>query len=427
VYKSTFSTLSGTVKLTNKNTEFLEVIDPSAVSFIDNEYVYIDGDDLSGTVAVSSGNTTLNGTDTLFSSEYAENEHIVVNDGSGNKQVLKIASIANNTVMVTEDIPYIENLTGSTHFKTVSGKVKFYNNIEPYTIVIENSSAKTGLVFEANTTINGVESTAHAEISAVRDIPIGYMQPNIFRTNFPLTSTVLRATKLFDGTTTYDKNLDFNDNNFLPTKLTYVRSRSNEITEDLGEKSFELEVALNSQNSDVSPVVDHSISNVTVYEYLINNDSTEESTRFGNAESKYISKKVELADGIDGEDIRVILSAYRPPNTDVEVWVKFQSASDPNEFRDCSCIKWTKLEKSDKSNVFSSSANRFDYKELEYKLGTSLPSEGGAYLNSGVFTYIGPDSEVYNSFKYFAVKLVFKSTSQNITPKIKDMKAIALS
>ena len=427
IYRSKFSSLSGTVTLTNRNTEFLQVTDPNSIDFKENEYVYIDGSDLSGTIVFASGNTSLVGTGTLFSSEYAEGEHIVVNDGSGENQVLQIASIANNISMTTEEVPYIENLSGSTHFKTVSGKVRMYNNIEPYMITIENSSAKTGLVFTSNTVINGVESTANATIEEVRDIPIGYFQSNIFRTNFPLTSTALRATRLHDGSTTYDKNLNFNDNNYLPSKLTYIRSRSNEIAEDSGDKSFELEIGLNSQNSDVSPVIDHDISNVTVYEHLINNDSTDESTLFGNADSKYVSKKVELADGIEGEDIRVVLSAYRPPSTDIEVWVKFQSGSDPNEFNDCSCVKWTKLEKSDGSNLFSSSANRFDYKEFEYKLGATLSSEGGAYLNNGVFTYSGPDSELYNSFKYFAVKIVFKSSAQNIIPKVKDMKAIALS
>jgi len=389
VYKSSFTSLSGTVTLTNRDTEFLEVTEPSAFDFVENEYVYIDGSNLSGTVTFVSGNTAIIGSSTLFSLEYAEGEHIVINDGSENNQVLKIASIANNIFMTTEDVPYITG-SGTTHFKTVSGKVRFYNDIEPYTLVIEDSSAKTGLVFASNTTINGVESTASATISSVRDLPISYLQANIFRTNFPLTSTTLRATKLFDGTTTYDKNLNFNDNNYLPSTLSYVRSRSNEITEDLGAKSFELEVALNSQNSDVSPVIDHDISNVIIYEHLINNDSSEESTRFGNADSKYISKKVELADKIDGEDMRVILSAHRPPSTDIEVWVKFQSASDPNEFTDCSCVKWTKLEKGDGSNVFSSSANRFDYKEIEYNLGSTLSAEGGAYLNNGAFTYTGP-------------------------------------
>lgn len=427
VYKSSFSPLAGTLKLTNDDNEFLELTGVSTTKFEQNEYVYVDGSNLTGNVSFSSGNTTFVGTSTLFSSEYAEGEHIVVQDSFGSKQVLKIASIANNIFMTTEDVPYITNLAGSTHFKTVSGKVKYYKDIEPQTIVIEDSSAKSGLVFEANTTINGVDSGASATISSVRDLSIGYLQTNIFRSNFPKTNTTLRATRLFNGTSTYEKNLSFNDNNYLPSTLSYVRSRSNEITENLGEKSFELELGMNSQNSDVTPVIDHDLSNVTVYEYLVNNDSTFESTLYGNAESKYISKKVELADELDGEDIRVILSAYRPPSTDVEVWVKFQAASDPNEFTDCSCVKWTKLEKGNGSNLFSSSANRFDYKEIDYVLGDTLSPSGPAYLNNGQFTYAGPDGEVYNNYKYFAVKIVFKSSSKNIIPKVKDMKAIALS
>jgi hypothetical protein len=141
----------------------------------------------------------------------------------------------------------------------------------------------------------------------------------------------------------YYKKLVFDDSNYFTSTPTYIKSRSNEIVDDAGVNSLELVLDLESVSSTSSPFVDYDISNATFYEYLINNDTTNERTLDGLAKSKFISKKVELADGLDAEDIRVLVTSYIPPGTDVEVWVKFQSATDPNEFDDCRCIAWTKL------------------------------------------------------------------------------------
>lgn len=428
VYKAEFSSSEGYIELTNPDNEFL-ILDPDTqASFQVGERVFIDpeGNYETGTVTIASGNTSVIGSGTLFPNEYTVGEHIVIDD---TREVLKIASIANNTFMTLSEIPLF-SIENSNHFKTVTGTVSYFNRNTPVTLILENSSAKSGLVFAVGQTIIGSVSSESTTITEIKDQPISYMQTNILRNNFTKTSTNLKAVRLYDSVGFYEKNIQFSDTSYLTSRPTYIRSRTNEIVSGGGEKSFILRVDLKSTSNDTSPFIDHQISNTMLYEYIVNNDSTMENTEFGSAKSKYISRKVELADGLDAEDIRVLLTAHQPPGTRVEAWVKFQASADENMFDDCRCIRWTKLELKDQREVFSSAANRFDFVELEYVLGsaTVLPISGGAFLLNGEdFTYIDKQGGIHNSFKFFAVKLVMLADNHSVVPRVKDMRAIAVS
>lgn len=426
LYKSLFTASSGQLTLTNKNDEFFYIANVSG-TFTENEYVFVDSNTyLTGNVTVNAGNTTIVGTGTLFTSEYEEGEHIVV-DYPSNTQVLEISSIANNTYMTVSDIPK-EDATDVVHYNSVVGKVSYFYNRDPKTLCLTNSSAKTGSVFANGSIIVGEDSGAEATITSILDVPISYIQPNIMRNNFALTRTKLTGS-LRGPSAQYNRSLKFNDNNYLIINETVLKSRSNEITDDSGTKSFALTINATSTSSHTSPLIDYGMSSVIAYEYFINNDSTNEIRNYGNAESKYVTNKVELADGLDAEDIRVYLTAYKPPETDVEVWVKFMAATDPNEFDDCTCSAWTKLERKAENNVSSSSANRNDFREYEYALGeVVLGDNQGAYLENGsTFKYTDADGAVYTSYKIFAVKIVLLSSSHKIVPRVKDMRAIAIA
>lgn len=428
INKAEFTSLSGTISLTNKDNEFLKLANTNSETFIPGEYVFKDNANtyLTGTVSVVAGNTTIIGTGTAFTSEYEEGEHIVVNYPA-NTQVLEISSIANNTSMTLLDIPRFD-ATNVDHFVSVVGKASYYFNRDPLTLVLADSTAKTGFVFANSDIIVGEDSGAEATIIELEDLAVSYLQPNILKSDFSNTRTSLQAS-LNRAAGQYSRNLKFSDNNYLTTDETFIKSRSNEITDDSGTNSFVVTVNLQSTTADASPVVDFDASSIFAYEYFINNDSTGEGSNFGNAETVYLTNKVELADGLEAEDMRVFLTAYRPPSTDIEVFVKMVAASDPNEFEDCSCTTWTKLEKVAVNDVTSSSANRNDFKEFEYRLGeTVLGNGGGAYLENGdTFKYTDKDGALYTNFKFFAVKIVLLSSTHKIVPRVKDMRAIALS
>ena len=134
-------------------------------------------------------------------------------------------------------------------------------------------------------------------------------------------------------------------------------SRSNEIASLSSNKSSNFKVDLSSSSDFVSPVINLSKKAMLFVENQINNDLTNEHTRYGNSMTKYISKQIVLADGQEAEDLRVYMTAYRPVSTDVTLYAKFWNNEDPEQFNDKT---WTKLE----------------------------------YLNSGDFVYSSPTDKI---------------------------------
>lgn len=93
--------------------------------------------------------------------------------------------------------------------------------------------------------------------------------------------------------------------------------------------------------------------------------------------TKYVSKNVILADGQDAEDLVAYISAYRPPETDLQVYGKFSHTQDSVPFND---NEWSRLVEESDSALRSSLVNRDDLVELKY----TLPSTSEVYgLGSG--------------------------------------------
>lgn len=433
LYRAQFTAASGYVTLTNKDNEFLRVSNVVSTNtgsyFTNDEYVFSANamSTPAGTITLVAGNTTITGVSTAFNTNFEPGEFLVVNYNTTEYQVLKIASIANTTTMTVSDIPTANVSSANTFWRSAVGKVSYFTIGEPPMLILEDSSAKVSLNFQAGMTLVGAQSKATAYLNEVRDVPMSYIQPSIFRTNFNTTRLSLLASKLYNvSSPTYSKRFEFNNNNYLTDSATYIRSKSNDFSAIGSGFELKVDVANVSQVSkDVSPLIDHEISNVTAYEYFINNDSTNERTGSGNASSKYVSQRVELADGLDASEVRTYLTAYRPVNTNIEVYVKFQASTDQRNFEE---IEWSQLSIKNETNITSSSADRFDLREFVYELGTTSKTAGnGAWLNNGVIQYIAPSGAVYNNYKYFAVKIVLLSSSHNNIPRIVDMRTLALS
>lgn len=111
--------------------------------------------------------------------------------------------------------------------------------------------------------------------------------------------------------------------------------------------------------------------------YNINNDYTNEHTNYGNAIAKHITTKVELSQDQKAEDIMVYLTAFRPPNTDIKVYVRAHNSQDPESFDD---KDWTLLEQVDGIGVYSNPTNQGDLVELTYNFSaypnTALELDG---------------------------------------------------
>ena len=128
----------------------------------------------------------------------------------------------------------------------------------------------------------------------------------------------------------------------------------------------------------------------------------------GNAKTRYITRRVNLEDGFDAQDIRVILNAYKPKDTEIKVYYRVWNAEDPGDFED---KLYVMMEQETDANLISANEsviNQYSYKSVDGSI---------SYTSSG---------QTYDKFKTFSIKIVLASSSSTVIPKVKDMKAIAL-
>jgi hypothetical protein len=371
---------------------------------------------------VSSGNVTISSTtvtnaagqSTSFTTDYSNGSFIKLGSSS-NGEIRQIVSVTNNTLM-TIDAPIVGNTTSTQQFrisplfqvakvlsansstitlnkaaaanttstvqatiqKAVAGTVDTYdygNNI----IYINNSSSAndTFKFFASNSTyratIIGDTTQAKAEVSSIDNVSVNFFKPFFSTIVTPGTSLSLTSTFTLQNTGTTDtklyelgmlNKLSFNDN-------AVIKSRSNEIVGSVVTKSFAVSMSFSSSSTDTSPVLDVNPVSVITTRNLINNDTTNETTRYGNAVSKYISKRLSLTEGMDAEDVKVFLTAYKPTGTNVDVYAKVLNFSDGELFED---KDWTLLDLSTSPYVYSDSLNDQDYREYEYTFPATPPS-----------------------------------------------------
>lgn len=198
-------------------------------------------------------------------------------------------------------------------------------------------------------------------------------------------------------------------------------SKSNELGSLSGARSSIIRANMRTGKRGVSPVVDMGRTH-TIYlnNHITSNSGGETAASGGELLNRYISKTVTLAEGQDAEDMQVVLTAYRPPNTDVKVWLRILHREDSTVFSDA---PWIELEKVNGSATYSSLTNRTDFKEYTF----GIPA---AHM-------IGPNGEVqytsatginFNGYKYFAVKIGIVNTENNtaVYPRVGDLRCIAL-
>ena len=133
----------------------------------------------------------------------------------------------------------------------------------------------------------------------------------------------------------------------------------------------------------------------------------------GNSAVRYLTRRVNLADGFDSGDLRVYVTAYKPSNSGIHVYYKVLSASDPETFNDKNYVLMSEI-----GNENFISGTERDYRELTFAPGTDATIDNKVtYLSGGTS---------YNSFKTFAIKIVMKNSSTVDVPKVRDLRVIAL-
>ena len=127
--------------------------------------------------------------------------------------------------------------------------------------------------------------------------------------------------------------------------------------------------------------------------------------------ARYITKPIVLADGYDAGDLRVFLSGNKPGDSAISVFYKILNSDDATEFNNRPYEKMVCLNP-------SSTASKTDYDFTEYEFRPSATNNFVTYTSGGGVTY--------DSFKTFAVKIVLTSVEPALSPKVRDLRIIAL-
>jgi hypothetical protein len=131
----------------------------------------------------------------------------------------------------------------------------------------------------------------------------------------------------------------------------------------------------------------------------------------GNGLTRYITRRVTLADGFDASDLIVYLSASRPSDTDIDVYYKVLAAGDNESFDQKSWTRFATSTIATNPLIFSSDSS--DFKEFVFTTANNK------------ITYVA-NGNTYSRFKTFAIKIVLRSTITTITPAVRDLRVIAL-
>jgi hypothetical protein len=155
-------------------------------------------------------------------------------------------------------------------------------------------------------------------------------------------------------------------------------------------------------------------------EFFVNNLNTNETNATGgSATARYISEVVTLEDGLDAEDLRVLVTGYKPSVSDFEVYVKLLNEADSNTIDNRPYIQ---LSKTSLTTIHSKDEDKNDFIELEYNLPSSVLTGAGGELQ-----YTDSSTGVtYTGYKFFKIKIVLKTSNTAKAPRLKNYRAIAI-
>jgi len=284
-------------------------------------------------------------------------------------------------------------------------------------ITMDNSTGR----FKANDRIFSVSHSKNAVINridkfrySVVDIEPSYLRFSRSSINFAL--------KTWSNTGVEGSFVSMNPNeNYYFSDERALYSRSTEVTSFASVNTSQMQIAMTSSSEYQSPVLDLARTHTIYVDNIVNTNTTNETAASGGAlYNKYISKTVTLAEGQDAEDIRVIMTSYRPPTTNVKVYAKILHAEDADSFNS---RPWIELEQTESSSTaYSSLSDRNDF--IEYEYGFPSANMTGA-LGQVQYRNIA-NTSTFTGYKYYAIKIGLTAENSAVVPRVADLMVIAL-
>ena len=441
LYRANFTTSTGTVYIENKAQDYFSVDNLSGTFRV--------GESVRSESVLTFANTDSVPVGTVIQSAAAYNGDAITASGFANGTVRQIVS-ANGAGIVTVKIdalgsfpvsgslylPGNSSPIGTTHTFTANsstGTVSFYYSVDGKLYV---DSSTGGF---ANGFVRGQKSGASARVTSVDNLVMNAVVPKIPEIKHAKTSTgwAARTTSTSGVISTEWETVELGqDNNFYDAeKKVYSRSNEDGLSAVSGsKKTLVFRGTMTTTDTNVSPIIDTSRSNAIVLGNIINNSYTNETGNYGDAQVRYISKKVTLADGQDAEDMLVYVDAFKPQGTDLKVYARLIHAEDGDAF---STKDYTLLRQVTAANTYSDGFDGSDIREFEYTF--SANSNGDNFLgsnadnqaklntgNNNVVAYRSADGSIYHGYKTFAIKIVMTAAGTNLVPLVDDLRVIAL-
>lgn len=398
----------------NDDLEFFTVSGQTG-NFLGGEYVWQQVANDSGTVAMTAGDRFIRSNTADFTtSSVLSGERIVLWSNTSYEQLVIVESVTNATHLAITSPIAVTN-AAANWMRPPSGIVHVHD-FPKRKLILRGSSANTTVKFSANSNqLVGEDSRRTATIDSIDFLSADRIKIRADAISPSIASITTKLTAaFFDGSSTvFDlakgETVALNDMRMFNIKQYDGRilSRSVEVDnsnlaefELLDDSSFvinrkslvvntDFNVAATNTNLFTSPSIQSNVS-VFVSRNVISNTYTAADANSvtidtevagpGNALVRHITKKVTFANNKFAEDVRVFINAYRPANTEVNVYVRLHNPADPDAFDDKA---WSPLVYKDSGARFSSSDDENDI--IEYEMGLPQFSETANAL-PGTFT-----------------------------------------
>ena len=397
-YRAKFTVGSGTATLGNKPIEILEL---SNVTRRLDHY----GEMMRGTrVNLSGANignvyigTTLTGANT--------NASVTVIGTSGSDFI-----VTSNLALIQESA-YVGGVsTGNT--VTITSVARANGFISKFIASASNNvlrlSPSSG-IFKANDVLIGELSGDQANVAYLANLNYSVVDFEPAYINFAKTATQFKMST-DSGSTKF--NIQENRNFYLSSERS-IKSH----TYEGGNPSNQVDITLSTSSEYLSPVIDVDRTHTIAVENIINANSYGETNSTGGLiTNKYLSKVVTLAQGQDAEDINLVITSYRPPQSNVKVYMRMSHAED---FEPISQRNWFEMNYDDAS-IYSSVANQNDFKEYVFNIPTAN------LTSANVYTYTNSSNTTFSGFKQFQVKIGLVSDDPAYVPRVADLRILAL-
>jgi hypothetical protein len=410
LYRAKFDTnVNGEVTLGNKSIEFFKANNITGIPFIGEAIKGNDRLTLSGIVG------TISTGDSLVGASSSANTNVLTKDGS-------LYGMANTGFIVGEQVTSNSGATATvvSIATPTSTLYRFDENNPDYRVRLTNSNG----ILKTNDLLRGLYSgqTFNVESFDSMRYSVVNFEPQYLTFGTTSINFAMKPVSITGVSQPFTPIEDKNDW-YIGSEMALF-SRTKEIETYSGVPSNQVKATLRTISEYQSPVLDLNRTHSIFIDNIINNNTTgEENPSGGELINTYISKIVTLAERQDAEDLNVFLTAYRPPGTEIYVWVKILHAEDFEPFDSKS---WIPLEYINKSDTFSSLSDRLDFIEYGFKFPISVLTGLDSVGEPGVVEYTRTDGQKFTGFKNFAIKVGLGADNSAVVPRVSDLRAIAL-